>query len=361
MLNRFPDQDFDKREGSVLWDILSPMAIELTLLYIQLEWMWEQMYGDTAQRDALIRLAADRGLEILPASQARVLGEFNREIPTGEKFSYESLNYIVVDFSEVKDGFYYYEMICESVGEEGNIQGVDLVPVANLRGLTHARISKILVPGEEEEDTESFRQRYHHSIKHRDYGFNASQYVHQVNMLQGVGAVRCYPAEPAPGHVMLVILDPNYRKASRELIEEVQEILDPVPYQQKGMGRAPVGHRVHVTTAEEDTIQIRLRVDVGVGKDLESYKLRIQQGFEDYFSNLRKDFEGSYNSVDKSVNLMVIRQSILESIVLDINKEDPGAIVDVKVHQLIGNLSAVDDNYPLGRDSIPVLGVIQYE
>ena len=36
MLSRVPDK-FDKREGSVIWDTHSPTAIELRILYIELD------------------------------------------------------------------------------------------------------------------------------------------------------------------------------------------------------------------------------------------------------------------------------------------------------------------------------------
>ena len=350
------DPSMDQREGSIAWDLYSPMAIELVLLYIQLSWQWEQMFGDTAQRDSLIRLARDRNIEIMPASQARVKGEFNIKIDNGQRFNYEDLNYIVVDFLEEKESLFYYELLCESPGEEGNLSGVDIVPINNISGLKKAKLVEVLVPGEDEEDTENFRERYYHSLRHKDYGFNISEYVHQVNLMPGVGAVRCYPATPDPGKVTLYILDSEYRKASDELIKKIQEELDPVPYKQKGLGRVPIGHYVIVKTAEEEPININLKVLLANGKTLESYKDRIKNSFEKYLESLRKSYEGSYNPVDKSINLMVVREAMLEASILDINKEDPGAVLDVSVEAINGQ----EGNLSLGGNSIPILGEISY-
>lgn len=50
MLARVPDK-LDKREGSVIWDTHSPTAIELQVLYIELDRILREAYGDTASRD----------------------------------------------------------------------------------------------------------------------------------------------------------------------------------------------------------------------------------------------------------------------------------------------------------------------
>ena len=43
MLARVPDR-FDKREGSVIWDTHSPTAIELQILYIELDSVLREAY-----------------------------------------------------------------------------------------------------------------------------------------------------------------------------------------------------------------------------------------------------------------------------------------------------------------------------
>ena len=53
MLDRVPDK-FDKREGSVIWDTHSPTAIELQILYLELDAILREAYGDTASREFLI-------------------------------------------------------------------------------------------------------------------------------------------------------------------------------------------------------------------------------------------------------------------------------------------------------------------
>ena len=52
----------DTREGSMLWYGVAPAAVELNNLYIQLDWVLDQSFADTATRPYLIRRAAERGM-----------------------------------------------------------------------------------------------------------------------------------------------------------------------------------------------------------------------------------------------------------------------------------------------------------
>ena len=76
MLGRVPGK-FDKREGSVIWDTHSPTAIELKNLYISLDSIVQEAYGDTATREFLILRCRERGITPYSATHAILKGEFN--------------------------------------------------------------------------------------------------------------------------------------------------------------------------------------------------------------------------------------------------------------------------------------------
>lgn len=45
------NEKFDKREGAVIFDTHSPTAIEFQILYIELDTILREAYGDTASRE----------------------------------------------------------------------------------------------------------------------------------------------------------------------------------------------------------------------------------------------------------------------------------------------------------------------
>ena len=67
MLDRVSDK-LDKRPSSVIYDTHSATAVELQILYIELQYLIKNSYGDTASREFLILLAKDRGHEPQKAS-----------------------------------------------------------------------------------------------------------------------------------------------------------------------------------------------------------------------------------------------------------------------------------------------------
>lgn len=85
MLDKVSDT-IDKREGSVIYDALAPAALELQLMYIELDVILNESFGDTASRKYLIKRAAERGLSPYNASKAILKGVFNIDIPIGNRF-----------------------------------------------------------------------------------------------------------------------------------------------------------------------------------------------------------------------------------------------------------------------------------
>lgn len=69
MMSRVSNK-LDKREGAVIWDAHSPAALEIMALYIELERVINESFGDTASREFLIRRCAERGITPSPASKA---------------------------------------------------------------------------------------------------------------------------------------------------------------------------------------------------------------------------------------------------------------------------------------------------
>lgn len=153
MLARVPDK-FDKREGSVIWDTHSPTAIELQILYIELDTILREAYGDTASREFLILRCQERGIVPYQATRATLKGVFvpNNIDVSHQRFNIGDINYIVTD--KIVDGEYRVE--CETAGKIGNQFLGTMIPMEYIKGLQSAELTEILIPGEDEEDTKIY-------------------------------------------------------------------------------------------------------------------------------------------------------------------------------------------------------------
>lgn len=309
MLSRI-DEFRDKREGSIIYDAMAPASVELSLVYMTLDWILKNTFGDTADRTGLIAIAKDRALTPFPANQAIVKGEFNIEIPINARFNFDNLNFMVTKFLEYKKDYYYYELICEEYGEVGNVPHGKLIPIDSIRNLKHAFIVGVIRPGEEEEDTEDFRERYFRHIHTNAYGGNIDQYLDWCHAIEGVGGVKVYPVWNGGGTVKIIFSDSKFNVPSKELIGKVQEVLDPVANQQKGYGLAPIGHLVTVEGVKKREIKISLNVTLQSGGSKDGLDEKIKNLLEPYFLQMRKEWEKEKSTI--------IRVSKLESLILDI-------------------------------------------
>ena len=153
MLDRIPST-MDKREGSIIYDALASAAVELQQVYIEIDAFLRETFGDTASREYLIKRASERGIEPYPATYA-VLKVTSTpsdiDVAIGSRFSLNELNYTVVE--KIEDGS--YKISCDTAGAVGNKYFGALVPIDYIQGLENISITELLIPGEDEEETEN--------------------------------------------------------------------------------------------------------------------------------------------------------------------------------------------------------------
>lgn len=351
MLEKVSDS-FDKREGSIIFDALKPAAIEVELLYMMCSYYLKNTFGDTAERSFLIERAKERGLSPMPATCAVGKGAFTPPtvtIPTGSRWAYEDVIFEVQ--SKDKDGT--YTLICQTAGTVGNKPKGELLPLGYVSGVTSATLSEITVPGEDEEETEHFRQRYLASFDSQAYGGNIADYKEKVSAIAGVGGVKVYPVWKGGGTVRVVFSTSEYKPPLPDFVARVQTALDPVKNHGQGLGIAPIGHTVTVEGAKNSAISIGLHLAFSSGASYEALQGQIEKAIDDYFLSLNREWQGTQVvSIDSvSNNGIIVRISQLESRLLAIK-----GIVDVMHTTLNGK----EENLTLGDDELAVRGDISH-
>ena len=247
--------DVDKREGSVIMNSVAPVSAEHANIFILLDSIIQNGYADTALREYLILRCKERGIIPYEATKAVLKGKFNMEIPIGSRFSLNELNYVATTFIENVDGYFYYQMECESAGTEGNKYFGELSSIEYIDKDLNGSLTELLIPAEDDEDTEALRSRYLYSFESNAFGGNKQDYKDKVNAMDGVGGTVVVPVWNGGGTVKLIIIDSEYNIASDTLVNTVQEAIDPAP-QGTGTGIAPIGHTVTVVSAVEKSIEI---------------------------------------------------------------------------------------------------------
>lgn len=345
MLARVPDS-YDKREGSVIYDALAPAAVELKQAYIQLDVVLNEVFADTASREYLIKRAAERGVKPFEASVSVVRGVFEPsdiEIEIGSRWSIDDVTFFVS--KKVSDG--NYELTCETAGNIGNVPNGTLLPIDYVDPkLTSAKIVGIEVYGEDEEETETFRNRYFQSLSTEAFGGNRADYRSKTLSIGGVGAVKVYNGKEwnGGGTVKLVILDSKYGVPTTSLVETIQNEIDPVENQGDGYGVAPIGHFVTVVPADSTKINIETTLTYDALHDWSMVKNNVFQTIDDYFQELNESWEDLSN--------ITVRVAQIESRILNVE-----GIIDIS-NTLINGVS---HNIVVDKDSIVVRGTVNGE
>ncbi len=342
MLERIPDS-MDKREGSVIYTALAPAAAELNLLYEQLAWALDQVFVDTAERDALVLRARERGLTPTPASAALVKGEFTPdtlEIPTGSRFNLGVNNYYVAN--KIAPGV--YKLICETEGAV--IATGALVPIDYIPGLETAAITELLVPGEDEEDTDAFRVRYLNSFTSLAFGGNIADYKEKVNEVQGVGGVKVIPRWDGGGTVKLIIISSDYKEPGADLVEFVQTAVDPMVNAGEGYGIAPIGHVVTVEGATSEDVDLAAKLTLEAGYTIPDVLPAIRGVLDTYFLDLAKEWEDLPN--------VIVRLAALQALLIAV--EPIIDVEDLTLNGLAKNLVISSNAVPKRGDVNVTLG-----
>lgn len=377
------NEKFDKREGAVIFDTHSPTAIEFQILYIELDTILREAYGDTASREFLILRCKEKGITPDPATNAILRGVFtpsNIDV-IGKRFNIGTMNYVVL--REATDGEGGYEVQCETPGIIGNQYLGQMIPIEYIDGLETATLTEILIPGEDEEDTEVLRDRYFASFEEKAFGGNRADYINKTNAIPGVGSTKVTrvwngdisPASMIPneavqawyktglsslpaavqswitavytaakdlklttgGTVLITILNSNFDVANETLLNLVKETLDPDEYTGEGYGLAPIGHVVNVVSAEAVEITVKTTITFDVGYSWSNLQTSIDEVIKNYLLELRKTWADEDH--------LIVRISQIETRLLGIK-----GIVDINGTTING----VADNLTLGKYEVPV-------
>lgn len=335
MLLNVPDT-FDKREGSVIYDALAPVAIEIRNMYIDLDNILNQTFADTAAKKYLKLRCKERGIEIEPATKAIRKGIFNIDVPIGSRFSLNVLNYVVTE--KISDGEFKLE--CETPGTAGNKESGTMIPIDYIEGLETAVLSDIIVNGEDEEDVEHLRQRYFESFDSQAFGGNCADYKKKIKALPDVGGVKVYRTPNGGGTVKAVILDSAFSQPTEDVVTAVQNAIDPPDSHGEGLGIAPIGHSVKVVAVGEFPITVKSKITLYKQYDWDAASGLIQDAVTEYFTELAKEWEES------GENELIVRIAKIESKILETE-----CVFDVADTLL----NDKDENVYVNKDSIPVL------
>lgn len=374
--------DIDKREGSIIYDALAPACYVLAEYFMEVHRLAQEISIETASGEWLDNKVLEVGITRNQSTAAVRVLELKRldisgaevmvtEDLIGKRFSVASetqpLYYVITDFyrnlsSEKVDGYYRAE--CETPGIIGNQYTGAVIPLDFISNLTSAQLTDTIITGTDNESDEELRERYLTRVKYRSFGGNVAQYRELARnlvvngQLAGIGGVQVYPTwnktsdnPNGGGTVKLSVINTEFLPFEDPALELIQTAIDPDVNGGKGLGMAPIDHRVTVVTPEKFEVSVSAKVVLS-GKTVEQVQPEIKAAIEAYFAQLRAEWD---NGTELNEYRTVIYQSQVVRAVLS-NVDGVIDLSEVTLNGYTGNItleqSAAIQKLPVLKDVI---------
>lgn len=341
LLDQVP-ADLDKREGSVIFTAVAPVALLTAEILSIFDELVKRFYLDTADGDDLDKKAEEYGLyryEATHAIREAVMkngeGLPLRNVPKGSRFFAGESVFTVIRETETPGT---YEVEAEEAGEEGNAIHGELIPVAQIQGFASGELGRVLIPGEDEESDEVFKDRVFAYLLEKAFGGNRADYTQKALEIQGVGGVRIERSTDGEQTVGVIVIDSEDSVPSPELIDKVQDLFDPLDAAREGAGLAPINHKVRVRAVDEQPVTLSVTVEHDGEHDVQK---GIEETFEGLISELRAEWKRKRYKVEPGAPVtydpIIVRHSRIAAELLNV----PG-VVDISDVLLNGSTTNVE-------------------
>lgn len=280
------DDDLDKRQGSIAYDLSDPAAQEFAQAYIALDRVLSYAFlNEDMPSDLLTLAASDFGVDRKPSVKAKDTVKLNG--PVGQLVPIrtqvrtdDGVYFITLTDVILTDGTAIVTVEAVEGGVIGNVDigEIDTV-VGDLAGVVSVTNEKTFDNGVDEESDESLLQRVYDKVRKPATSGNVYHYEQWAREVSGVGAARVYPVWNGPGTVKVVLLGDDKRAPSQPVIDAAFAHIN---------AERPVGpgDGLTVNGATEISININAKLTLASGASIEEVKADIEKGVHAYLESL---------------------------------------------------------------------------
>lgn len=351
--------EYDKSEGSFIYDVTKPVAIEMEKQGSDIDKAINKLDVENLVGDELGQFIYQRtGIERKPATKATTIvtiqGQEGAKIFKGDLVGTDTVNFISTEDKSIgPTGKMDVIIECEVSGVIGNVPArtIRYFPVS-IPGLITVTNYDAVTNGYNAESDNELRQRYYDKIRTPATSGNKYHYLNWAKEVTGVGDVRVIPLWDGDNTVKVIIIDSNKQPANGELVEKVQNHIDPkgeyIAEEDRwttwgaGEGQAPIGAFCTVVSAIGKSINTEAVVQKDDNYDLEQIKNNIGKNITEYLKGIA--FKNDDNNTPIPVSYAKAGANILES----------EGVLDYRNFKLNDGTA----NIPISVEEVAVLGEV---
>ena len=345
MLNNI-DNTLDKSQNSFINDAVAGTALELASFYMNLDFVKGKLDIDNLEGKELEdyiyqRTGLKRKLATYATTLVDITGEEGIIISEGVLVSTGDVDYEVVEESIIDStGKATVKVEAMEAGSIGNTPSgaINQFPIA-INGLVSVANLNPITNGYDEENDETYLERYYERINTPATSGNKYHYSIWAKEVVGVGDARVVSLWDGDNTVKVIIIDSNKEPASEELIEEVQEHIDP---ETKGLGegQAPIGAFATVVSATNKAININANIVTDSKNDIEDIKIMIKNNIKEYFKEVA--FKDSIISYAKIGAIILSTESVVDYSNLLVNNAISNILIEDDEIAILGEVVIVE-------------------
>ena len=198
-----------------------------------------------------------------------------------------------------------FKASCLTKGIIGNVpKGAISVMPSTIQGIVSVINEEAFTGGYEDETKEDLLQRYYDDIQKPVTSGNIYHYIKWALEVTGVGNAKVKPLWNGDNTVKVVILDSNKNIPSKELVNKVQDYIDPGS-KGLGLGQAPLGAYCTVCAAEPKYLNVKNKIKLKSGIERSEVVNNIRRDIEEYLKVAAFDEAVKYISYSKIGSLIM--------------------------------------------------------
>ena len=295
----------DQAQGSMAWDLISPLAIELNKMWVAMDLLVEFGFAQTNYELFLDARAEEhavtRKVATLATGIVRFTGTDTTVIPVGTQIS----NTVLLGSPDepqvfqtsaegiISGGFVDVAVAAVTAGTEGNLPANSIDRMVTIVALVTAVDNAVATTGGTDDETDDdLRTRLLASIAAQEGAGTSDDYETWALQVIGVGAATTEPLWNGAGTVRVMILDLTFQPASAQLQTDVDDHI--------GLLR-PIGADVTIDTPTLDTHAIVATLTMEPGFTVLGVQSAVEESLQAYYDSLGTGEDVIYTEVSAAV------------------------------------------------------------
>lgn len=327
--------DVDKREGSFLNNMASPLSYELAKFYIEQQDLINMAFVKNGYFNYLDAKCEEYGISrkqgTKSVGEVIFTGENGTLISNGTILVADDLYFVVLNDTTIAEN--QAELVVEAleVGKQYNLSAnTKLTATEPINGVNDIYVKSNFENGTDVESDEDLRERFFTTIKKSYTSGNVAHYEMWTLEVNGTGSCKVYPLKNGNGTVEIVITNSDMLGASSELIESVKANIEK---------KRPIGASVTVVSATEKAINASATIRLIKGYDIEEVKAEFATKLTQYLKEIA--FKDTYISIARLGNLLLDTTGVFDYTDFKVNGANSNIILSDTDVPKVGDLSLV--------------------